>query len=131
MNTENKEIRFFSEQGVQVTNARLIVPGKTYAMANITSVSTKRENPSYSGVKFTGGLAFLMGFAALPFGSWQLGILAIMLIAVAVVWGLSLKPDFHLKISSASGESSALSSKDQLYVERIVQAIQDAIIHRG
>jgi hypothetical protein len=46
-------------------------------------------------------------------------------------WAYSLKPDYHLRISSTGGESTALSSKDKGYVEKLVAAIHEAIIHRG
>jgi len=38
---------------------------------------------------------------------------------------------YHIKITSASGEATALSSKDNDYIIRIIQALNEAIIGRG
>jgi hypothetical protein len=46
-------------------------------------------------------------------------------------WRSRLKPPYAVNLSSASGESRALQSKDKEKVERIVAAIKQAIIERG
>jgi hypothetical protein len=100
-------------------------------MANITSVSTKTVRPDYTGP----ALLVLLGFVFSGIGFTPpvapIGILGVLVVAAGVLWGKLLKPDFHLRISTAGGEPTALSDKDKGYVERLVQAINEAIIHRG
>jgi hypothetical protein len=45
-----EETSYYSDQnGVRVTDKRVIIGSTTYSMANITSVSTKVEHPSKIG----------------------------------------------------------------------------------
>lgn len=128
----DKEVTFYvDEAGVRITNTRLIVPGATYAMANITSVKTETVNPSYSGVFLTivVGVAFLIGASSLKSGS--AAALGVLVVFAGIVWAVVLKPEYKLGVSSASGERSPLSSRDEAYIDKIVQAINEAIIHRG
>jgi hypothetical protein len=130
--TDRKETTFYSDdRGVRITNARLMVPNTTYAMANITSVKTDRIGPKYSGAVLTAVLGFVLVVARPSLGSLNTGILGVVLLGAGIAWGLSLKPDYHLRISSAAGDSSALSAKDKAYIEKVAQAIHEAMIHRG
>jgi hypothetical protein len=132
MAAEEKEITFYSDdRGVRVTNTRLMVPNTTYAMANISSVTTKTVDPSYGWP----GLFILLGLGCavggFSTGSSPVGILGILLLGGGAYWAYSLKPDYHLRISSTGGESTALTSRDKGYVENLVAGIHEAIIHRG
>jgi len=100
-------------------------------MANITSVKTDEVFPSYSGVLVTLLFGLLLVFGGFELTSWYLGISGALIVGAGGYWGWSLEPDYHLRISSAAGESSALSSKDKKYIEKVVRAINEAIIHRG
>jgi hypothetical protein len=132
MSAEEKEITFYSDdRGVRITNARLMVPNTTYAMANITSVKTDRVGPKYFGAIVTVVLGLVLLWVAGTRGLSQAGILGVVLLGTGIAWGVSLKPDYHLRIFSAAGESSALSAKDKAYIEKVVQAIHEAMIHRG
>ena len=132
MGAEEKETTFYSDnRGVRFTNTRLMVPNTTYAMANISSVTTKTVDPSYgwAGLIVLVGLGFVVGGYAS--GSWPAGIFGIVLLGAGALWGYCLKPDYHLRISSTGGESTALVSKDPAYVAQLVTAIHEAIVHRG
>jgi len=108
-----------------------MVPNATYAMATILSVTTKRIAPSYGwpGLVILLGVGFILGgFGSGSSPAWVFGIV---LLGVGIYWAYSLKADYHLRIASTSGESTALVSKDRAYVEKLVTAIHEAIIHRG
>lgn len=137
METE-REITFYSDdQGVTITNTRLVISNTTYAMANITSVKTDKVLPDYSGPWFVAA----PGLGILGLGIWTIFSLhsfglflicgGLFVFGIGVLWAWLVSPQFHLRISSAAGESSALSSWDKAYIEKIDQAIRQAIIHRG
>jgi len=127
------EISVYQDTNIQVTNLRAILQGKTYAMANITSVSMYTQpGNSTPGmiVAVLGALLLLVGLAdadmrgcALVFGLGMLvGGIAIAASARNIYW---------VRIGSASGETNALSSRDREYITRIVGAMNEAIILRG
>ncbi len=127
-----EEISFYSDNsGVRVTNTRVIIRNVTYAMANIASVRSEVTKPSLVGplVAILLGVVFVLGgiggrsSAGAVFGG--------ILVLPGIVWWRGIKPIWHLRISSASGESTPLSSTNQSWVESIAHAINEAIIHRG
>ena len=55
----------------------------------------------------------------------------IIMMGIGIVIMIYSRDDFSVQISSNSGESNALISKDKIYVQKIVDAVNEAIIHRG
>ncbi len=127
-----EEVTFYSDdQGVRVTNTRLIVDNTTYAMANIASVARTATEPNYTGpllLIVAGVIIFFAAISGKESGGWLLGVI---LALAGTLWWRSRKPIYHLRITSASGESNALWSKNKNYVDKVVQAISEAMIHRG
>jgi len=126
------ETSYYSDQnGVRVTDKRVIIGSTTYSMANITSVSTKVEHPSKMWpvlFMLVGGFFVLGGLGNKAFGSALFGaILAI----VGYFWFRGIKAIWHLRIASASGEATPLNSINQQWISSIAQAINEAIIHRA
>jgi hypothetical protein len=121
-----EEKSFFNEGGVSVSNSRFIVPGQTYAMSGITSVKSYRQDPSRKGPIILG----IVGLLALG-GGGNAVFLGLLLIAGAVAWWFSQKPEFSVLLTSASGEAKALTNKDGQFITRVVNALNDAIVHRG
>jgi len=128
---------FLNEGGMTVSAARVILGGTTYSTANITSVS-KRVNPAKTGCAVAliifGVICVLSAFAG--FGesaSAGLGglVVAGLILAGGILWHRSLKPDFIVVFASASGESKALTSKDEALIDRVVAAVNEAIVARG
>ena len=126
--------RYFlrTDDGVVVTNSRFIfpasrnLPGGTYAMANVASVKRKTNPVSRVGPVVLGVVGLL---TLLPGSDWRpLG--AVMVIA-AVLWWILHKPTFTVILSSASGDQEALTSKDGEYIQKVINALNEAIIHRG
>lgn len=124
-NEQQQEKNFYQDNNVTVTQSRYIAGSKTYAMRNISSVSIFKIDKSR-----TGAILFLvMGILLLiPEGKRVFGgILAI----IGGIWLYSIKDEYAVRISTNAGEANSLVSKDQAYIQKIVNALNDAIIHRG
>jgi hypothetical protein len=126
------EVSVFQDPNIHVTNLRAIFPTKTYAMANVTSVSTQTQTGSpvvgvimiaIGAITILGGIGRDLSVGALVFG--------VILIGLGVGVVQSMKTRYWVRIGSASGETNALSSLDRAYIERVVNAINEAIIQRG
>jgi cadmium resistance protein CadD (predicted permease) len=127
----SEEVIFYSNEGVKVTNTRLVVPDKIYAMANITSVSTKKIAPKYHGVALLILVAALFFVIGELLGSGGMAGFGLVPLLGGIAWATLLKPQYDLRISSSGHESSVLERKDQAYVDKLVGAIQQAMVHRG
>jgi len=127
-----EETSFYTDQqGVRVTDKRVIVGDTTYALANITSVSTTIEKPSLTGPILCIGLGILSFLGLVSGDNGILPIFGIFLLLIGVVWYRGCRPRWHLRIASASGESTPLQSTDQRWISSIAQAINEAMIHRA
>ncbi len=60
---------------------------------------------------------------------WYL--IGIVLIGIGIFLLIRNKPVYSVMLASASGESDAINSKDEDFIDRIVQALNDAIVVRG
>lgn len=126
-----EEKMILDQEGITISNSRFIVNGQTYAMSGITSVRSTVFHPSKMwpilmilfGVWGVCAFLFLQEYGGIVVG---LGILAI-----GILWLRSKKPTYAVKLTSSSGEVQACSSQDEEFVVKIVNAINDAIVHRG
>jgi hypothetical protein len=118
---------FFEQANVKVTNARFIVNSQTYAMNGVTSVKSNVVPPSRTGALIAIGVGLMMLFAAE--GAMKIVGLAI---AGAGAWFLSQQKSTHsVYLSSASGEVQALSNTDEDFINSVVHALNEALVHRG
>jgi hypothetical protein len=128
-----EEVSFYSDDsGVRVTNSRLIIGATTYTMLNITSVSCAVERPSRVvpwAFFIVGAFSFLAGFSSR--GAEGFIIFGLFMLAIGGLWWKAQKTYYHLRIASASGEASAVKSTDETRVEKILEAVNEAIIGRG
>jgi hypothetical protein len=118
---------YFSDLSITVTSTRAVLGSKTYALANITSV-TLGENSLAGWGCFT---AFCGGILALCLqtpGSIQIGLFGLFVAAIGIV--LMLYRTYVVRIGSASGEADAFQHRDRQYIETIVNALNLAIIDR-
>lgn len=128
---------FLNDQGVFVSNSRLVISGTTYSLANITSVRKGRTPPSQGCALLLIGLAAVIVVGSLLLFGEDLGSGLVLLLvgcglgALGVFWYRSLKPTFHVVTASSSGESQALSSQDEELVDKVVHALSEAIVYRG
>ena len=131
---------FFKEGSVMVTNARFIVSKHIFAMSGITSIKISKEKLSRKGPFLT----ILLGVILLYWGgrSWYLCLLdypwpgyltlaGVTFFLLGVLWWHARRPIYHIVLTSASGETKPLSDNNRKPVERVIKALNDAIIHRG
>jgi hypothetical protein len=125
---------------VEVTNARIITNEKTYVLKNVTSVQKKViEGPEYAAVGMI--IATIGLFVAIigVYGYFINGymsdsgtvcaILGIPFLVGGLLFALQKQnTKWGLKITSSSTEEQALESPDEQYIQRIVAAINEAIV---
>jgi hypothetical protein len=101
-------------------------------MTNITSVKTEKRDPNRWGGIMTAPIGLILiaigsqlrdGTALILFG--------VVLLGAGIAWAVLLKPTYHLRVSSASGETEPLSSKDKQYIDHVITALNEALIKRG
>jgi hypothetical protein len=118
-----EEKTFFENGDVKVTNSRFVTGGQTYAMSNVTSVKTFIQKPS----RVFGVLLLIVGLIML-LNSLMFGFV---LVALASVILYMQKSIYHVMLSTSGGETSALKTNEREYIEKVVNALNDAIVHRG
>lgn len=134
----DEEEILFSAPEIQVSSSRIIFHGVTYASANITSVS-KRVVPIKAGCAILlialGCLTLLGALATTRENSaGEVTIILLFgggLLAAGIFWYRSLRPKYVVVLVSASGEKEALTSEDELLTNRVIDAINEAIVARG
>lgn len=117
------EKTFFQHDDVSVSNSRFIVASQTFAMSNITSVKASKDVPSRLGPIAFGMIGLIAATQNVGFG--------IFLIAIGVVWWFLQKTRYHVLLTTAGGETKALTTPQKEYIEKVVQALNDAIVARG
>jgi hypothetical protein len=118
-----EEQTFFEYENVKITNARFIVDGQTFAMSNVTSVAPLKQPPK----RFWLALLLVIGIASLlsnPF-------FGIPIIAIAAYMLYKQKTMYHVMLRTSGGETKALSTDQKVYLNKVVEALNNAIVHRG
>jgi len=130
--TDVKEVTVFEEGSVKITNLRAIFGTKTYAISNITSVNRRKRPPSNASIWWiiVGVLLSLIGLFSLR-EFWGSLVLGLAIIVAGAYSFYNSKTVYIVKIGSASGESNVLESHDQIYIKRIVEAMNEAIVRKG
>lgn len=120
-----EEKMFFESGNISVSNSRFIVDGQTYAMGNVTSVKTGIEEAKKGAGILIGlvGLIVLFGGKSIIWG----GIILI----VGILAFLGTKHKYSVVLSTSSGENQALTSEDKAHIEKVVSALNDAIVSGG
>jgi hypothetical protein len=128
-----EELPIYRDANIEITNLRAMLHDKTYAMANVTSVSmfTQQGNQLPGIVVLTlASILLLMAIASSDLQGCFL-IIALILLIVGIAYVRSQKDRFWVRIGSASGETNALSSYDRAYILHVVNAMNEAIVRRG
>jgi hypothetical protein len=146
-----KEQVFLSEQRIKVTNARLMVKDETYSMAGIISVKrgvipgAKSEKTYTLKDKFKiiiFSLLLLGGFSqiCLIIGGWVFNLIGLASLALMtlVIYAVASAKDgedepatYTISLRTASGELKALENQDRDFIDRVIKALNDAIVSRG
>lgn len=117
------ETTFFEYEGVRVTNTRFIVDGQTFAMNNITSVKPLEQKPN----RLLPGLLIAIGVLPALNGAYG----GLVLSLIGGIWWAMQKTVYHIMLHTAGGETSALKTFQKEYLQRVVTALNNAIVHRG
>lgn len=117
----NPEQTMFSENGVMVTPARLVVPGQTFAMSGVISVAVVVTNPAKANAIRHIKIGLYLFIFTIPL--------------LLTLWGLielaMAKPLYNVMLQTPSGEQLVYTSSDEIFIRRIVAAMTDAIVARG
>ncbi len=128
------ETVYFDEGDVKVTNARVVIKGQTYAVANITSVvAVKVPNILFrlgcgAFIALSSILVIVTGIVV--GGEERFGMVgaAVVLFFVAI-W--LMRGWWSIEMVTSANELSLLGSQDKSRILRVVDAINEAIAHRG
>ncbi|MGH9432275.1 MAG: DUF6232 family protein [Terriglobia bacterium] len=133
MPENGKEVTFYSDsKGVRVTNTRLIVRNTTYAMAVIASVRANVKKPKNRGSSILWGTGFALVGLLFVYKSFPYpGIFCLALAALLGLLTALRQPTYVVRVTSASGDGEPIEDRSRLYCEQVVEAINQAIIHRG
>ena len=138
MSEQSQEEVIFEGDSAKVTTARAILHGKTYAMSNITSVQSAKQDESplipFGVIAFGAILILVSGGILLTDGGLEplvMLVLGIAAIAGGVALWRRLMPVYIVRIASSSGEADALQSKNKEFIDKVVSAINEAIVRRG
>ena len=138
---------------IRITNRKAIIGWKTYEISKITSVSLGEKNLSpFAGkslvvlslISFLIGILFCLGALSIRFITivgdfvdrpqiilhFLVAVIGLIFIYIGSLGWESDKPTYLVRIETASGTSNILEKKDKNYVERIINAINDAIARR-
>lgn len=124
------EITYYSDEGVRITSNRAIFFNTTYAMSNISSVTTAKKAPSRMAPILMIIVSIILTIVGFYGDILPLVIVGLILVVVGVLWFYFSSSVYHLLIRSAAGEVSVISSKDQKYIAQIANAINEAFIDR-
>jgi Family of unknown function (DUF6232) len=117
------EQTFFEYDDVKVTSSRFITGGQTYAMSNITSVKPYEKKPS----RFLGVVVLLLGLIV-AMSSLSVGIVMVVCAGIYLYFQKSI---YHILLSTSAGETKALVTYQRDYLDKVIAALNDAIVARG
>ncbi|HWV74032.1 MAG TPA: DUF6232 family protein [Pseudosphingobacterium sp.] len=117
------EIQFYQDGNVTVTQSRYIANSTTYAVRNISSVQL------YKIVKSRTIPVIMLIIGFLMLSGVNVRVTGVILIIVAVILLVNTKDEFAVRISTNAGETNTFVSKNREHVQKIVDALNDAIIN--
>ncbi|QLG10997.1 QacE [Deinococcus sp. D7000] len=117
------EKTFFQDAGATVTNARFITDGQTHAMSGITSVQEVTDEPMRGAPILLAAVGLVACAAS--------AIMGVALMMGAAFWWYGQKTTYTVAIRTSAGELKALTDTDGVRVQRIVEALNQAIVYRN
>jgi hypothetical protein len=130
------ELTLYSDGGAMVTSTRFVVGTTTYAMSQITSVTTVAI-PKSTRLLIWGMVVALCGVSCVGIGATSssgpstLGILQLLVgAAMIAAYVFVLKAQYAVSIGTSGGQVQALVSTDKTMVAKIAGALTQAIVMR-
>ena len=127
---------FFEDEDVSVSNLRFVsrTTKTTIAMANVSSVRLVEQPPSRTapGLLLLAclvwmSIAFCLNPAAAPDNLYLPGAG----FALSLIWLAVQRGEYVVWIQAAGGESKPVRSANRQFVQKVVSAVEQAIIARG
>jgi hypothetical protein len=120
-----------NETGAKVTDTCVTIGDNAYSTASITSVTTAVENPRRGKLIAVAALALAFVFFGWASGSYNWSVCGIILFIHFGSAYYAMKPTWHLRVATTSGETSPLQSHNADKISAVVHAIGDAIAQRS
>ncbi len=114
---------FLEGDNIKVTSSRFVSDGATYPIANISSVKSGVQPASKVGPLLMILVGLLLGSASLIF--------PIAFIIISIVMLAKSKSTYSVVLTSAGSDQTALQSSDKETIDKVIAALNDAIVHRG
>jgi hypothetical protein len=125
------EQTFFQDDDIFVTNTRFVKGRETFAMSGITSVMSFALAPSKKGPIVLIVIGCFLCLIAMQANILGLVIFGAILLGLGIWWLTRIKKEYHVRLMTASGERDAMWSHNADYINNVVSAITQAIVHRG
>ena len=131
------ERTILQEGTVQITDKRALLGAKTYSMANVTSVTLAEDKPGVALPVIFGTLGVFSLAAYVCVLVLGESVSTVLIIGIffsglaALLYFAKGGPKYIVRIGSASGEIDGMISRDREQIEKIVKAINDAIVMRS
>ncbi len=127
------EKEIYSDGELRITTHRFICPKSTYAVSNIASVKMERE-PVGRGCAIVllliACVISVLGISGKVEIKGEITGGAILVSAVLLLAVLCFKDKYHVVVVNNSGEAKAVTDTDKQYIERVVNAVEEAISRR-
>jgi hypothetical protein len=130
------ETIYYRDGSAIVTNLRATVGGKTYALADITSVSVGQKHPG----RWVGIIVAVVGIALVAYAAslissggtaWLFVVVGAVIAIVGGYLAISPRTEHFVIIASSSGEAHALTSRDKVRIAKVADIINDARAKQG
>lgn len=124
---KTKEKVFYKDLTVKVTQFRYTTDNKTYAIKNISFVAINKT----IGCRFCAKLIIITGLIALFIPNDFQIIIGGILVVLGIIWYISIRDLFTVCIGTNGKTINSITSNNKDYIKKIVDAVNQAIIHRG
>jgi membrane-bound ClpP family serine protease len=124
-------ILYSNERGVSITATRATFRTTTYSIANITSVANHKTKPRRRPGILLAIFGVIVMYLSLVFRFGDKGIVGIVMLVLGIIIAVRAKGSYSVLITTAAGEHEAEFSRDEKYIQSIVNAINEAIFQHG
>ena len=114
---------FLDESGITVTEEQLLVSGLSFKISDIDGVGIRGKRPSRLAPILVG----LIGLAVWLSTSQLYTYLGLAIVAAAWIWIRRLKTQYRIVLDIDDNETTAFESIDEPLIQRVVQALSDAM----
>jgi Na+-translocating ferredoxin:NAD+ oxidoreductase RnfE subunit len=128
---DKSEFTILKEGNIKITNRRVIIGLKTYAMSNITSARVRTNEPKSFIPVFVmvvaGICSVLVALVDMQEYSHFMTVSLYLGIGVVLFFLLSRKTKYSVRVRGSMGELTIFEANDRDYAERILGAMNEAI----